>query len=69
MRTEKKTCVEQVWMAHRLADAVFEEARRRDVSRAQVIREALENHLGFRGEGSAEPERRDTMTGRNYGAK
>jgi len=66
---EKKLYVEQVWMVEGLACAVFEEARRRDVSRAQVIREALNHHLGFRDEGVAEPARRDTRTGRNYGRK
>lgn len=65
---EKKTHVEQVQLCERLADAIFKEATRRGVSRSQVAREALEHHLGFRGEGSAEPCRSDT-TGRNYGKK
>lgn len=65
---ERKTHVEQVQLSGRLADAVYEEAARRGVSRSQVAREALEHHLGFRGEGTAEPCRSDT-TGRNYGKK
>lgn len=66
---EKKTShVEQVYLSERLADAVYNEARRREVSRAQVLREAIENHLGFRDEGRSEPCRRE-MPDRNYGRK
>lgn len=68
MDTERKSYVEQVLMTRQLADAVYDEASRRGVSRAQVIREAVGHHLGLRGEGSAEPDRRDKAS-RNYGAK
>lgn len=64
----KTTHVEKLYLSERLADAVFEEARRLEVSRAQVIRTAVEAHLGMSREGSAEPSRRDTP-GRNYGRK
>lgn len=64
----KKTHVEQVQMCERLADAIYEEASRRCVSRTQVCREAIEHYLGLQCEGSAEPARRDSP-GRNYGRK
>lgn len=52
--------VEQVPLSEEVAAALFAEAQRLGVSRAQVARDAIEEHLGFRGEGRREPSRRWT---------
>lgn len=60
--------VEQVPLSAEVADALVAEAQRLGVSRAQIARDAIEEHLGFRGEGRREPARR-WEAGLNYGRK